>query len=55
MRYDLTDFEWSVIQPLIPDKSCGIPPAPLVIEIVFLSCLLTICKTQSALAIAPVL
>ena len=23
MRYDLTDFAWSVIQPLLPDKSRG--------------------------------
>jgi transposase len=24
MRYDLTDFEWSVIQPLLPNKSRGV-------------------------------
>ena len=24
MRYDLTDFEWSVIQPLLPKKSRGV-------------------------------
>jgi transposase len=24
-RYDLTDFEWSVIQPLLPDKPRGVP------------------------------
>ena len=23
-RFDLTDFEWSVIQPLLPQKSCGV-------------------------------
>jgi len=23
-RYDLTDFEWSVIQPLLPDKPRGV-------------------------------
>jgi putative transposase len=23
-RFDLTDFEWSVIQPLLPNKSCGV-------------------------------
>ncbi len=26
-RYDLTDFEWSVIQPLLPDKPRGVPRA----------------------------
>ncbi len=25
MRYDLTDFEWSVIQPLLPNKPRGVP------------------------------
>jgi len=24
-RYDLTDFEWSVIEPLLPQKSRGVP------------------------------
>lgn len=24
-RYDLTDFEWRVIQPLLPNKSRGVP------------------------------
>ncbi len=24
-RYDLTDFEWSVIQPLLPKKPRGVP------------------------------
>lgn len=24
-RYDLTDFEWSVIQPLLPNKPRGVP------------------------------
>lgn len=24
-RYELTDFEWSVIQPLLPNKSRGVP------------------------------
>ena len=24
-RYDLTDFEWSVIEPLLPDKPRGVP------------------------------
>ena len=24
-RYDLTDFEWSVIEPLLPNKSRGVP------------------------------
>jgi len=23
-RFDLTDFEWSVIQPLLPNKSRGV-------------------------------
>jgi hypothetical protein len=26
MRYDLTDFEWSVIQPLLPTKQRGVKP-----------------------------
>jgi transposase len=25
-RYDLTDFEWCVIQPLLPNKPRGVPP-----------------------------
>ena len=25
MRYDLNDFEWSVIQPLLPNKPRGVP------------------------------
>ena len=25
-RFDLTDFEWSVIQPLLPQKSLGVKP-----------------------------
>lgn len=24
-RYDLTDFEWRVIEPLIPNKPSGVP------------------------------
>lgn len=24
-RFDLTDFEWSVIEPLLPNKSRGVP------------------------------
>ena len=24
-RYDLTDFEWSIIQPLLPNKPRGVP------------------------------
>jgi transposase len=24
-RFDLTDFEWSVIKPLLPNKSRGVP------------------------------
>ncbi len=24
-RYDLTDFEWRVIQPLLPNKPRGVP------------------------------
>ena len=24
-RFDLTDFEWSIIQPLLPDKPRGVP------------------------------
>ena len=26
-RFDLTDFEWSVIQPLLPNKVRGVPHA----------------------------
>ena len=25
-RYDLTDFEWRVIEPLLPNKPRGVPP-----------------------------
>ena len=25
-RFDLTDYEWSVIQPLLPNKPRGVPP-----------------------------
>ena len=25
MRYDLSDFEWSVIQPVLPNKPRGVP------------------------------
>ena len=25
-RYDLTDFEWRVIKPLLPNKPRGVPP-----------------------------
>lgn len=25
-RYELTDFEWSIIQPLLPNKPRGVPP-----------------------------
>jgi transposase len=24
-RYDFTDFEWSVIEPMLPQKSRGVP------------------------------
>ena len=24
-RYELSDFEWSIIQPLLPNKPCGVP------------------------------
>ncbi|NSZ16527.1 IS5/IS1182 family transposase, partial [Agrobacterium vitis] len=24
-RFDLTDFEWTVIQPLLPNKPRGVP------------------------------
>jgi transposase len=24
-RFDLTDFEWSVLEPLLPNKSRGVP------------------------------
>jgi transposase len=24
-RFDLTDFEWSVMQPLLPNKPRGVP------------------------------
>jgi transposase len=24
-RYDLTEFEWKTIQPLLPNKPCGVP------------------------------
>ena len=24
-RYDLTDFEWSAIEPLLPNKPRGVP------------------------------
>ncbi len=24
-RHDLSDFEWSIIEPLLPDKSRGVP------------------------------
>ena len=26
-RYELSDFEWSIIQPLLPDKPRGVPRA----------------------------
>jgi transposase len=26
-RYELTDFEWSIIQPLLPNKPRGVPRA----------------------------
>ena len=26
-RYEMSDFEWSVIQPLLPDKPRGVPRA----------------------------
>jgi transposase len=26
-RYELTDREWSIIEPLLPDKPRGVPPA----------------------------
>ena len=25
-RYDLTEFEWNTIQPLLPSKPRGVPP-----------------------------
>jgi transposase len=25
MRYELTDFEWSIIGPVLPDRSRGVP------------------------------
>ena len=25
MRYELSDYEWSVIMPMLPNKLCGIP------------------------------
>jgi len=26
-RYELTDFEWSIIEPLLPNKPQGVPRA----------------------------
>ena len=26
-RYELTDFEWSIIEPLLPNKPRGVPPS----------------------------
>jgi len=26
-RYELTDYEWSIIQPLLPNKPRGVPRA----------------------------
>jgi transposase len=26
MRYELSDYEWSVIRPMLPNKPRGIPP-----------------------------
>ncbi len=33
-RYDMSDFEWSVIEPLLPQKSRGVPrvDGPKVLE-----------------------
>jgi len=28
-RYDLTDFEWKVIKPLLPNKPRGVPRTAL--------------------------
>lgn len=25
MRYELNDYEWRVIKPMLPTKSCGVP------------------------------
>jgi transposase len=25
-RYEITDFEWAVIEPLLPNKPRGVPP-----------------------------
>ena len=37
MRYDLTDFEWSIIEPLLPTKRRGVKPKKnrLVIDGIF--------------------
>ena len=29
-RYDLTDFEWSVIEPLLPNRPRGVPRVDVV-------------------------
>jgi transposase len=25
MRYELTDYEWAAIRPMLPNKPCGVP------------------------------
>jgi len=30
MRYELSDYEWTTIKPMLPNKPCGVPVDPLV-------------------------